>query len=147
MPAFAFDTHAAVKSLTGAGFDTKKAEAITDTLRDAVTESVATKGDVEALGHRLDRMDERFEKVEARLDRMDERFEKVEARLDRMDERMDSFATRKDLEAFATKAELNAGLANLKADMLKIAIVITLAIVSANTALTLALFTFLGGTN
>ena len=127
MPAFAFDTHAAVKSLTGAGFDTKKAEAITDTLRDAVTESGATKGDVAALGPRLDRIDERF---------------------DRMNERMDRIATRKDLEAFATKADLDAGFASLKADMLKFAFVIVMTvIVSTNIALIIALLTFLGGTN
>ena len=113
MPAFAFDTHAAVKSLTGAGFDTMQAEAITDTLRDAVTESVATKGDVAVLGPRLDRI-----------------------------------ATRKDLEAFATKADLDAGFASLKADMLKFAFVIVMTvIVSTNIALIIALLTFLGGTN
>ena len=41
-----FDTHAAVKALTGAGFNAKQAETITDTVRDAVTEGGATKADI-----------------------------------------------------------------------------------------------------
>ena len=41
-----FDTHAAVKALTKAGVDPAHAEAITDTVRDAVTEGVATKADL-----------------------------------------------------------------------------------------------------
>lgn len=43
-----FDTHAAVKALTKAGVDPAHAEAITDTVRDAVTEGVATKADLKA---------------------------------------------------------------------------------------------------
>ena len=43
-----FDTHAAVKALTKAGVDPAHAEAITDTVRDAVIEGVATKADLKA---------------------------------------------------------------------------------------------------
>ena len=43
-----FDTHAAVKALTGAGFNAKQAETITDTVRDAVADGVATKADIKA---------------------------------------------------------------------------------------------------
>ena len=38
-----FDTLHAAKALTAAGFEAQQAEAITDTIRDAFTESVATK--------------------------------------------------------------------------------------------------------
>ena len=36
----------AAKALTAAGFETQQAEAITDTIREAFTESVATKADI-----------------------------------------------------------------------------------------------------
>ena len=42
-----FDTHAAVKALTRAGVATEHAEAITDTVRVAVSEGVATKADLD----------------------------------------------------------------------------------------------------
>ncbi len=41
-----FDTLHAAKALTAAGFEAAQAEAITDTIRDAFTESVATKADI-----------------------------------------------------------------------------------------------------
>ena len=43
-----FDTHAAVKALTEAGLGEREAEAITDTVRNALTENVVTKGDLKA---------------------------------------------------------------------------------------------------
>ena len=42
-----FDTHAAVKALTRAGVAAEQAEAITDTVRVAVSEGVATKADLD----------------------------------------------------------------------------------------------------
>ena len=44
-----FDTLHAAKALTAAGFEAQQAEAITDTIRDAFTESVATKTDIAGL--------------------------------------------------------------------------------------------------
>ena len=44
-----FDTLHAAKALTAAGFEARQAEAITDTIREAFTESVATKADIAAL--------------------------------------------------------------------------------------------------
>ena len=41
-----FDTLHAAKALTAAGFEAQQAEAITDTIREAFTESVATKADI-----------------------------------------------------------------------------------------------------
>ena len=46
MPTATFDTLHAAKALTAAGFEADQAEAITDTIRDAFTESVATKADI-----------------------------------------------------------------------------------------------------
>ena len=48
-----FDTHAAVKALTRAGVATEHAEAITETVRIAVSEGVATKADIAALGAKI----------------------------------------------------------------------------------------------
>ncbi len=53
-----FDTVHAAKALTAAGFEAQQAEAITDTIREAFTESVATKADIADV--RAD-MAERFE--------------------------------------------------------------------------------------
>ena len=48
-----FDTHAAVKALVRAGVEPPHAEAITDTVRDALSEGVATKADLAALENRM----------------------------------------------------------------------------------------------
>ena len=46
MASATFDTLHAAKALTAAGFAAPQAEAITDTIREAFTESVATKTDI-----------------------------------------------------------------------------------------------------
>ena len=46
MASATFDTLHAAKALTVAGFEAQQAEAITDTIREAFTESVATKVDI-----------------------------------------------------------------------------------------------------
>ena len=47
MGATAFDTYAAAKTLREAGFDERQAEAAVTMVRDAVTEGVATKADLD----------------------------------------------------------------------------------------------------
>ena len=49
MASATFDTLHAAKALTAAGFAAPQAEAITDTIREAFTESVATKTDLAGL--------------------------------------------------------------------------------------------------
>ena len=49
MASATFDTLHAAKALTAAGFAAPQAEAITDTIREAFTESVATKADIATL--------------------------------------------------------------------------------------------------
>ena len=46
MASATFDTLHAAKALTAAGFESQQAEAITNTIREAFTESVATKADI-----------------------------------------------------------------------------------------------------
>lgn len=53
MAATTFDTHAAVKALMHAGLAPAHAEAITDTVRAAIAEGVATKADIAALENRM----------------------------------------------------------------------------------------------
>ncbi len=53
MASVTFDTLHAAKALTQAGFAVLQAEAITDTIRDAFTESVATKADMAELEQAL----------------------------------------------------------------------------------------------
>ena len=53
MAATTFDTHAAVKALMHAGLAPAHAEAITDTVRAAIAEGVATKADLAALENRM----------------------------------------------------------------------------------------------
>ena len=49
-----FDTHAAVTALRKAGFEERQAEAAVAMVRDAVTEGVATKADVDRLETKMD---------------------------------------------------------------------------------------------
>ena len=46
MPSATFDTHEAVKALSEAGLDERQAEAITATVRDAVTQGAAASADI-----------------------------------------------------------------------------------------------------
>ena len=48
-----FDTHKAVKALKSSGFDEKQAEAVVETIDEAVNETVATKSDLALLGAEL----------------------------------------------------------------------------------------------
>ena len=59
-----FDTLHAAKALTAAGFEVQQAEAITDTIREAFTESVATKADIAEVKAE---MAERFEALYKQL--------------------------------------------------------------------------------
>jgi archaellum component FlaC len=53
---------------------------------------------------KLDRMDARFDGLDARLDRMDARFDGLDARLDRMDGRFDRMDARFDAVLVAIRA-------------------------------------------
>ena len=51
-----FDTHAAVRALEEAGMDTPQAEAVTETVRTAVVQGVATKADIGDLRTDLEKL-------------------------------------------------------------------------------------------
>ena len=67
MSATTFDTHAAVKALTRAGVATEQAEAITDTVRVAVSEGVATKTDIADMRTDIAALDAKIAALETRL--------------------------------------------------------------------------------
>ena len=64
MPAYAFDTLKAADALIAAGIDSTHARAITETMRDAVTEGVATKADIAAVNSRLDALESRLDTMQ-----------------------------------------------------------------------------------
>ena len=76
MASATFDTLHAAKALTAAGFEAQQAEAITDTIRDAFTESVATKADIAELRADMASLETRLvERIDAVETRVAERFE------------------------------------------------------------------------
>ena len=117
-----FDTYTAAKALRKAGFDERQAEAAVVMVRDAVTESVATKADFSRLEDKVATLEDKMATLEDKM--------ATKADLSRLEDKMaileDKMATRADL-------------AELKADMLKFA----MGIVIANTALTVALIKLL----
>ena len=68
MTAYAFDTLKAADELIAAGIDSKHARAITATMRDAVTEGVATKADVAKLEGDIADVKSDVAKTNGRLD-------------------------------------------------------------------------------
>ena len=103
MTAVAFDTHAAVTALRKAGFDEPQAEAAVAMVRDAVTEGVATKGDV-------DRLHTKMEAVETKIEAVDTKIEAVETKIEAVETKMEALDTK--IEAVETK--MDAGFAALK---------------------------------
>ena len=123
MTAVAFDTHAAVTALRKAGFDEPQAEAAVAMVRDAVTEGVATKGDV-------DRLHTKMEAVETKIEALDTKIEAVETKMEALDTKIEAVETK--MEALDTKIEavetkMDAGFAALKW-VVGIVVALTLAI-------------------
>ena len=62
-----FDTHAAVRALEEAGMNTPQAEAVTETVRTAVVQGVATKADIADLRTDLEKLRTDLERLRADL--------------------------------------------------------------------------------
>ena len=116
MSALAFDTHAAVKALTGAGFDDAQAEAITDTVRGAVTESVATKTDVAGLEAKIETEVARLEaKIETEIAGVKTEFARLEAKIETEVARLEAkIAETANRNLLATAALIGVAVALLK---------------------------------
>ena len=63
-----FDTLAYTRRLTQAGVEARHAEALTDALRVAFNEGVATKADIARLEARMDAQDAKSDALDAKLD-------------------------------------------------------------------------------
>ena len=63
-----FDTHAAVTALRKAGFEERQAEAAVALVRDAVTEGVATKADIDRLETKMEALEAKIEALETKID-------------------------------------------------------------------------------
>ena len=66
-----FDTLAYTRRLTQAGVEDKHAEALTDALRAAFSEGVATRADIARLESRMDAQDAKLDTQDAKLDALD----------------------------------------------------------------------------
>ena len=84
--AIALDTLAYARRLREAGFSEQQAEGQAEALAAAMTDTLATKQDLELLRHdaevRFTRIDARFTQIDARFARIDDRFEYLERHID-----------------------------------------------------------------
>ena len=91
--ALALDTLAYALKLREAGFTEQQAEGQARALADAMTDTLATKQDLNELAMqmalRFDRMDARFDRMDDRLDRMDDRLDRMDGRLNSIDNRFE----------------------------------------------------------
>ena len=91
--ALALDTLAYAQKLREAGFTEQQAEGQARALADAMTDTLATKQDLNELAiqmaSRFDRMDARFDRMDDRLDRMDGRLNSIDNRFEEQDKRFE----------------------------------------------------------
>ncbi len=91
----AFDTLAAARSLEAAGFGQEQAEAITNAVRDAVTESAATKADLTEVKTELKaEIAEVRAELKAEIGRLDAKITDVKADIARLSARIDALMLR-----------------------------------------------------
>ena len=143
-----FDTLKASRNLKAAGFDEPQADAIIDTFGDAFSDTVATKTDIAEVKADIAKL-EGFTKAEIAEVKADiaKLAVATKADIDKL-----AVATKADIDklAVATKADIDklavatkADVADLKADMLKVAVAVAVGIILANATMTIALIKFL----
>ena len=93
MTATVFDTHAAVTTLRGAGFDERQAEGVVSMVRQALSEGVATKADVKDLRGEIKDLRGEIKQIEGEIKRLDSKIEDIEDRM----------ATKEDLARLETR--------------------------------------------
>ena len=150
-----FDTLKASRNLKAAGFDEPQADAIIDTFGDAFSDTVATKTDIAEVKADIAKL-EGFTKADIAEVKADiaklEGFTKADIAEVKADIAKLAVATKADIAklAVATKADIDklavatkADVADLKADMLKVAVAVAVGIILANATMTIALIKFL----
>ena len=108
-----FDTLKASDTLKAAGIEAKQAEAIVHTMAGAFEDTVATKADLAEV--------------------------KAELKAEISEVKAEITGLKSELKATSTKSDV----AELKSDLLKVAIVVVIAIILANATMTIALIRFL----
>ena len=110
-----FDTLNAMRDLEAAGIASKQAEAITNAVRDAVTEGTATKGDILRVDNDVNAG---FASLNGKVDAL---AAETRADIKRLDGKIDALATetKADIQALATetKADIQALAAETKASI------------------------------
>ncbi len=146
MVAAAFDTLAVTRDLESAGVERRQAEAIASAIGSA-GERAATRADLKATAEHLDdrmgRIEDRMGHLDDRMGHLDDRMGHLEDRMGRIEDRMGRVEDKIDQfeDKMATKVEL----ANLETRLTVRFYGVAVAIVAANTALTVGLLELLGG--
>ena len=104
MTATVFDTHAAVTTLRGAGFDERQAEGVVSMVRQALAEGVATKADVKDLRGDIKDLRGEIKGLRGEIERLESKIEneikRLEGRIENIEDRM---ATKEDLARLETR--------------------------------------------
>ena len=91
MTAATFDTHATVTALREAGFEERQAEAAVTMVRDAITEDVSTKADINHLDGKIAQLDGKVAQLEKNVDAKIEQLEKnVNAKIKQLEDKTDA---------------------------------------------------------
>ena len=73
MTATVFDTHAAVTTLRGAGFDERQAEGVVSMVRQALSEGVATKADIKDVRGEINELRGEIKELRGRIESIEDR--------------------------------------------------------------------------
>ena len=133
MTATVFDTHAAVTTLRGAGFDERQAEGVVSMVRQALSEGVATKADIKDIRGEIKDLRGEIKQLEGRIESIEGKVENIEGRM----------ATKEDLANLEDRMATKEDLARLETRMTVRFFGGLLAVVVASTGLTVALMKLL----
>ena len=100
MTATVFDTHAAVTTLRGAGFDERQAEGVVSMVRQALSEGVATKADIKDVRGEIKDVRGEVNELRGEIKNLRGEIQNLEGRIESVEDRM---ATKEDLARFETR--------------------------------------------
>ena len=100
MTATVFDTHAAVTTLRGAGFDERQAEGVVSMVRQALSEGVATKADIKDVRGEIKDVRGEINELRGEIKNLRGEIQNLEGRIESVEDRM---ATKEDLARLETR--------------------------------------------
>ena len=125
----AFDTLATAEALKAAGMEDAHAKAIAGAMRDAITESVATKADISRLEGKVEADIARLEsKVEADIARLES---KIETDVTRLEGKIGADTARIEARITQLESKIEAATANTKVQVMLFMVAVGGAIVAA----------------